>query len=56
MVEGYVIDLDCSPHPNLPPQAGEGATPSLARRAGEGWGGGENDVELMFVVTLLCGS
>ena len=28
------------PHPNLPPQAREGATPSLAQRAGEGWGGG----------------
>jgi len=29
------------PHPNLPPLAGEGVeAPSLARSAGEGWGGG----------------
>jgi len=29
------------PHPSLPPPAGEGAiAPSLARSAGEGWGGG----------------
>ncbi|HEU0186704.1 MAG TPA: response regulator [Gallionellaceae bacterium] len=32
---------DKRPHPNLPPQAEEGVeAPSLARSAGEGWGGG----------------
>ena len=48
MVQGYVIVLQRNPHPSprssrgqaLPPQAGEGAAPSLALRAGEGWGGG----------------
>ena len=36
----HIVTPRSSRRQALPPQAGEGAAPSLAPRAGEGWGGG----------------
>ena len=40
MVEGYVLDFDCSPLPNPPPRGaqGRGFTPSPACGGRLGWG------------------